>query len=78
MKFPVIILLFLIIIYPISAQQDLEKKLSGEYNPVELVSISQYASFDQAIKMLSAVSELVTGKSITSTLIDFLSDRGRN
>ena len=68
MKFPVILLLLLFIIYPLNAQQELEKKLSGEYNPVELVSISQYASFDQAIKMLSAVSELVTGKSIVSTV----------
>ena len=49
------------------SQVELEKKLSGEYNPLELVSITQYASFNQAVKMLSAVSELVTGKSITST-----------
>ena len=68
MKFPVILILLLIIIYPLNAQQDLEKKLSGEYNPLELVSISQYASFDQAVKMLSAVSELVSGKSIVSTV----------
>ena len=52
------------------SQQQLEKKLSGEYNPLELVSISQYAGFDQAVKMLSAVSELVTGKSIVSIVED--------
>ncbi len=68
MKFPVILILILFIYYPLNAQQELEKKLSGEYNPLELVSISQYASFDQAVKMLSAVSELVTGKSIVSTV----------
>jgi general secretion pathway protein D len=68
MKVPVILILVLIFVYPVCAQQELEKKLSGEYNPIELVSISQYASYDQAIKMLSAVSELVTGKSITSTV----------
>lgn len=68
MKFPVIILLIFIIVHPVNAQQELEKKLSGEYNPLELVSISQYASFDQAVKMLSAVSELVSGKSIVSTV----------
>ena len=50
------------------SQQTQEKKLTGEYNPIELVSITQYASYDQAIKMLSAVSELVTGKSIISTI----------
>ena len=66
--FAVIILIFLsaLQIFP---QQDVEKKLSGVYNPLELVSITKYAGFDQAIKMLSAVSELVTGKSIVSTVI---------
>ena len=68
MKFPAIIFLILILLPPVFAQQELEKKLSGEYNPLELVSISQYASFDQAVKMLSAVSELVSGKSIVSTV----------
>lgn len=52
-------------VYP---QQELEKKLSEEYNPLEIVTISQYASFDQAVKMLSAVSELVSGKGIVSTV----------
>jgi type II secretory pathway component GspD/PulD (secretin) len=46
----------------------LRKQLSQEYNPLEIVSISQYAAFDQAVKMLSAVSELVTGKAIVSTV----------
>jgi type IV pilus assembly protein PilQ len=68
MKFSLLLILVLIFIHPVNAQQDLEKKLSGEYNPLELVSISQYASFDQAVKMLSAVSELVSGKSIVSTI----------
>lgn len=49
-------------------QEYLEKKLTGEYNPLELVSISQDAPFNQAVKMLSAVSELVTGKTIVSTV----------
>lgn len=47
-----------------------EKQLSGEYSPLELISISQSASFDQAIRMLSAVSELVTGKAIVSAVSD--------
>jgi general secretion pathway protein D len=50
-------------------QEGLEKRLSGQYSPLELVSISKYVNYDQAIKMLSAVSELVTGKSIVSTVI---------
>ncbi len=60
-----LIMLSFSLAYP---QQNLEKKLSGEYSPLELVSISQYATFDQAVKMLSAVSELVTGKTIVSTV----------
>ena len=66
--FSVIILIFLSA-YNLFPQQDVEKKLSGVYNPLELVSITKYVGFDQAIKMLSAVSELVTGKSIVSTVI---------
>ncbi len=62
---PILLLIFSISIY---SQDELGRKLSGEYNPLELVSISQYASFDQAVKMLSAVSELVSGKSIVSTI----------
>lgn len=65
-------LITLLFIFSISItsfpQKDLEKKLSGEYNPMELISITQYASFDQAVKMLSSVSEKVTGKTILSTI----------
>ncbi len=68
MKFPVLLIWVFSITVTLYSQQNLEKKLSGEYNPVEIVSMSQYASYDQAIKMLSAVSELVTGKSIVSTV----------
>ncbi|HZW38580.1 MAG TPA: hypothetical protein VFF33_04695 [Ignavibacteriaceae bacterium] len=67
MKFLSIALFILILLQPCLAQQDLEKKLSGEYNPLELVSISKYASFEQAVRMLSSVSQLVTGKNIVST-----------
>jgi len=50
-------------------QKETEKKLTGQYDPIELVSITKYATYDQAIKMLSAVSEMVTGKSIMSSVI---------
>ena len=62
------VILILILVWNANPQEQLGKKLSGEYSPLELVSITAYASFDQAIKMLSAVSELVTGKSIISTV----------
>jgi general secretion pathway protein D len=52
------------------SQAKTEKQLSGEYSPLELISITQSASFDQAMRMLSAVSELVTGKTIVSAVSD--------
>lgn len=68
MKTTCTVLIILIFVFDITPQEQLEKKLSREYNPVELVSITAYASFDQTIKMLSAVSELVTGKPIISSV----------
>lgn len=70
MKKILIILIYILVLSFITYGQGRrdEQKLSGEYNPLELVSISQYASFDQAVKMLSAVSELVSGKSIVSPI----------
>ena len=68
MKFSIAVLISVFISFTSYSQIDVEKQLSGEYNPFELVSITQYASFDQAVRMLSAVSELVTGKSIVSTI----------
>jgi general secretion pathway protein D len=60
-----LILCLITISYP---QVKLEKTLSGEYNPLEIISIDQNVSFDQAIKMLSSVSEQITGKTIISTV----------
>ncbi|NNG27988.1 MAG: hypothetical protein HKM87_10710 [Ignavibacteriaceae bacterium] len=68
MKIISTILLILSLVLSTFSQEQFERKLSGEYNPLELVSITAYASFDQSIKMLSAVSELVTGKTIVSSV----------
>lgn len=68
MKYSLTLLLMLLFSISVLPQQDLEKKLSGEYNPIELVSISKYASFEQAVKTLNAVSELISGKSIVSVV----------
>jgi general secretion pathway protein D len=59
-----LILCLFTISYP---QVKLEKTLSGEYNPLEIISIDQNVSFNQAIKMLSSVSEQITGKVIISS-----------
>jgi general secretion pathway protein D len=50
------------------SQNNLEKTLSGQYNPLEIISIDENASFNQAVKMLSSVSEQITGKPIISTV----------
>jgi general secretion pathway protein D len=68
MKHLVITIIIFCVSFPSYGQAELEKELSGEYNPLEIVSITQYASFDQAIRMLSAVSELLTGRNIVSTV----------
>jgi general secretion pathway protein D len=68
MKHLVITIIVFCISFPSYSQVELEKELSGAYNPLEIVSITQYASYDQAIRMLSAVSELLTGKNIVSTV----------
>jgi general secretion pathway protein D len=49
-------------------QIDLIQKLKGSVNPEELVSLSQNISFDQAIEVLSKVSEKIAGKKIVSTV----------
>ncbi len=67
MKKLIIILGFLVISCQIFAQRDLEKTLSQVVNPEELVTISENLSFDQAISILSKISEKLSGKKIVST-----------
>jgi type IV pilus assembly protein PilQ len=59
--------LFLIITLATNAQIDLKQKLQGYVNPDELVTLAETIPFDQAIQLLSTVSEKVTGKRIVST-----------
>jgi general secretion pathway protein D len=70
MKLAVIAALILCFSTTTFGQAKTEKQLSKEYSPLELISITQHASYDQAIRMLSAVSELVTGKTIVSAVSD--------
>ncbi len=70
MKWPTVIVFIFLFSHNALGQPRTEKQLSGEYSPFELISISQSASYDQAIRMLSAVSELVTGKTIVSAVSD--------
>src|SRR4030042_1526684 len=59
--------LLILLAIPTFAQKDLEKRLSGYVNPEELVTLSASIPFDQAVEILSQVSEKLTGKRIVST-----------
>ncbi|MEW6195803.1 MAG: hypothetical protein AB1521_11670 [Bacteroidota bacterium] len=62
---------FLIVIgltVTVNAQLDLKQKLQGAVNPNELVTLSETIPFNQAIEVLSKVSEKTTGKKIASTV----------
>ncbi|MCL4550848.1 MAG: type II and III secretion system protein [Bacteroidetes bacterium] len=52
----------------IFAQIDLKDKLKGYVSPEEIVSLSEKIPFNQAIEILSKVSEKVAGKKIVSTV----------
>ena len=49
------------------AQLDFQQKLKGYVDPEELVTLSESIPFNQAIEVLSKVSEKITGKKIVST-----------
>ncbi|MCX7875271.1 MAG: type II and III secretion system protein [Melioribacteraceae bacterium] len=62
-KFIVIFMLFGLCL---QAQIDIKEKLKGYVNPDEIVSLSETLPFNQAIEILSKVSEKLTGKKIVS------------
>jgi type II secretory pathway component GspD/PulD (secretin) len=55
--------------FTLNAQIDLKDKLKGYVNPEELVSLSESLPFNQAIEILSKVSEKLTGKKIVTTAL---------
>jgi type IV pilus assembly protein PilQ len=66
-----LIVLFLAILIPsgdVLPQQYLERQFKGYTNPDELVTFSANASFNDAVALLSKVSESVTGKRIVSAV----------
>lgn len=59
--------LFLSFVFVNYAQVDLKQKLQGYVNPAELVTLSETITFEQAIQVLSTVSEKISGKRVVST-----------
>lgn len=68
MKKLITILILFGLTFTVNAQIDFKEKLKGAVNPDELVSLSETITFDQAIEVLSKVSEKITGKKIVSTV----------
>jgi len=58
----------LFIILQASAQEYWERRFKTSQNPDELVTMSETLPFDQAIELLSKVSESVSGRRIVSTV----------
>ena len=54
--------------FQVNPQNYLEREFKGYTNPDELVTLSADVSFDQAIALLSKISESTTGKRIVSTV----------
>ena len=66
-RFIIFVVGAVLITFPLKAQKQLEKALSEYTNPEELVTLSQNIPFDQAIGVLSKISEKHSGKKIVST-----------
>ncbi len=60
--------LSLLIVLQVTAQDYWERRFKTYQNPDELVTMSETLPFDQAIELLSKVSESVSGRRIVSTV----------
>jgi type IV pilus assembly protein PilQ len=60
--------LSLFIVLQVTAQEYWERRFKTYQNPDELVTMSETLPFDQAIELLSKVSESVSGRKIVSTV----------
>jgi len=67
MKKIIALIALLFVCAPVFAQGNLEKSLEAYTNPDELVTISEYTPFDQALEILSQVSVKYSGKKIISS-----------
>ena len=64
MKKLTVLLFFAGLIQIANAQIDLKDKLKGFVNPEEMVTLSQSMPFDEAVGVLSKMSEKIAGKKI--------------
>jgi type IV pilus assembly protein PilQ len=66
MKKLIVILILFGLMLTTHGQIDLKDKLKGYVSPDELVTLSESISFDQALQVISKVSEKVSGKKVVS------------
>lgn len=66
MKKLIVILILFGFMLTTHGQFDLKDKLKGHVNPDELVTLSESISFEQAIQIISKVSEKISGKKVVS------------
>ena len=64
--YPILSLVLVLQIFP---QQYWERRFKTYQNPDELVTMSETLPFNQAIELISKVSESVSGRRVVSTLI---------
>ncbi|HRI47430.1 MAG TPA: hypothetical protein PK559_10040 [Ignavibacteriaceae bacterium] len=64
-----LILIFLFTGFLIFPQNTLEKTLRGYTNPDEVITLSPNIPFNQAIELISKISELKTGRTIATTIV---------
>jgi len=68
MKKLIVIFILFGLMKSVNCQIDLKDKMRGYVNPEELVTLSESITFDQAIEVISKVSEKVAGKRVISTV----------
>lgn len=68
MKALLVYLMLIVTALPAFSQRQLEKQLSGQVSPEELITLSENIPFDQAVGVMSGMSERLTGKKIVSTV----------
>ncbi len=66
MKKLIVILILFGLIVTTHGQIDLKDKLKGYVSPDELITLSESISFDQALQVISKISEKVSGKKVVS------------
>jgi general secretion pathway protein D len=64
----ILVFLIMVISVPVTAQKYLEKTLTGQYSPDQMVTFASSIPFNDAIALINKVSEKTTGIKVVSTV----------